>query len=309
MNEQPKKRGIVVGQLLRRAWVRLVGWGSTISHLVGYATGGLRQRFGGWWQKTGLKMVARGLARLAALILLGVMAFGVVNYTYKMYSFRQPFLEPQLEQGISLDLESVLPGKDMVHQGGQEEPSPVTDKSVSHLTLGPEVAELFPIGSEAVDPGIEAMAASTGSREGLSTGVDVTTSRIQVNPANMIWPTQGQVKVGYGWVRHPVYRDWRFHPGIELSTPTNAPALAVMDGRIEHIQSERTQGLTVTLTHGDDWQTVYRGLAQLRVREGEIVKRGQIIGIVGLGEDSQHGRLLFEIRQGDTPLEPRMYLP
>ena len=82
-----------------------------------------------------------------------------------------------------------------------------------------------------------------------------------------------------------------------------------MDGRIEHIQSERTQGLTVTLTHGDDWQTVYRGLAQLRVREGEIVKRGQIIGIVGLGEDSQHGRLLFEIRQGDTPLEPRMYLP
>ena len=122
----------------------------------------------------------------------------------------------------------------------QEELPPATDKSVSHLSLGPEVPELFPIGSEAVDPGIEAMAASTGSREGLSTGVDVTTSRIQVNPANMIWPTQGQVKVGYGWVRHPVYRDWRFHPGIELSTPMNAP-VSGHGWTVERIQSERTR--------------------------------------------------------------------
>jgi hypothetical protein len=308
MNEQPRKSRVGGARLLKLAWVRVVGWGSSISNLVYLVVNGLRQRFGAWWKTQGHIAITKGLARLAALVILCVMALGVVNYTYRIYSFRQPLVEPYFEQQIGLDLDSVLP--DTMPEGKQEDPVTVSDQSSDRLTLGPSLEQLFPVANELPDQGLEVIAASIGAREQLSAEVDRTIFQAPVNPANnMIWPTQGQVSVGYGWVRHPVYRDWRFHPGIEISTPFNATVLAVMDGQVQQIQSERVQGLVVVLKHGDGWETVYRGLSQLRIREGETIKRGQIIGIVGAGDDSQHGRLLFEIRQGNTPLEPRMYLP
>ena len=308
MNEQPKKSNNVGGaRLLKLAWVRIIGWGSTISNLVYVVVSSLRRRFGAWWLRAGYTAIAKGLARLAALVILCVMALGVVNYTYRIYSFRQPLIEPQLEQQISLDPNLVLP--DTNKEGNQVEPAEVSGQSSGRLALGPALEQLFPLANDLNDPGIEVIATSVGAREQLSVEADRTVSQPPVNPSNMIWPTQGQVSVGYGWVRHPVYRDWRFHPGIEISTALNASVLAAMDGQVQQIQSERVQGLIVVLTHGDGWETVYRGLSQLRIREGETIKRGQVIGIVGSGDDSQHGRLLFEIRQGNTPLEPRMYLP
>lgn len=308
MNEQPKKSNGVGGiRLLKLVWVRAIGWASSVSNLAYLVVNGLRRRFGSWWQRVGRTAITKGLSRLAALVILCVMALGVVNYTYRMYSFRQPLVEPQLEQRIGLDLDSVLPH--IMNEGKQEEPVQASDQSLARLTLGPSPEQLFPVINDLPDQGVEVISTSVDARKERSAEVDRTISQTPVNPANMIWPTQGQVSVGYGWVRHPVYRDWRFHPGIELSTPLNASVLAVMDGQVQQIQSERVQGLMVILKHGDGWETVYRGLSQLRVREGETTKRGQVIGTVGPGEDSQHGRLLFEIRQGNTPLEPRMYLP
>ncbi|NMB11294.1 MAG: hypothetical protein GX977_03310, partial [Firmicutes bacterium] len=93
MNEQPKKSNNVGGaRLLKLAWVRIIGWGSTISNLVYVVVSSLRRRFGAWWLRAGYTAIAKGLARLAALVILCVMALGVVNYTYRIYSFRQPLI-------------------------------------------------------------------------------------------------------------------------------------------------------------------------------------------------------------------------
>lgn len=308
MSEQPRRSRTGVGRLLKLAWVRIVGWGSTISDFAHYVTGKVRHGFGAWWQRVGYKAVARGLARLAAFVILCVMALGIVNYTYRIYSFRQPFGEPHLEQETSLDFGTKL-SWEVTDEGTEDQPMGVIGQSPHRLSLGPSVTELFPVSTDAPDPGIEVIAPSLDSREQSPAEMDVGSPRISVNPANMIWPAQGQVTIGYGWVRHPIYRDWRFHPGIELSTAVNAPVFAVMDGRIQQVQSERVQGLIVTIAHGDGWQTIYRGLSQLRVGEGEVVKRGQTIGLAGASEASQNGRVVFELRQKDTPLEPRMYLP
>ncbi|NMB47021.1 MAG: M23 family metallopeptidase [Firmicutes bacterium] len=308
MNEQPRKNsGVSGGRLLKLAWVRVIGWGSTISNVLHYAVGGLRRWLGAWWHASGQKVVTRGLVRLAALVIIGVMALGVVNYIYRMYSFRQSFEEPYEEHEFSLDMDSEL--HYTLDESKREEQVQAGGELSGRLVLGSPVTELFPIDAAAPEPDIEAIAISMGSQDEIPARVDAGVSRTPVNPINMLWPAQGQVTVGYGWVRHPIYRDWRFHPGIELSTSANASVSAVMDGRVQQIQSERVQGLAVILNHGDGWETIYRGLSQLRVREGDMVKRGQVIGTVGPSENSQNGRLLFEIRQGNTPLEPRMYLP
>ena len=307
MSEQPKNTGGVGGwRILRLVWVRMVGWGSTISDFLHYTTTRFRSGWGAWWQEAGRRLIVRGLTRLAALVILGVMASAVVNYTYRAYSLRQHWWDPPVEHGAQLGVE-VAP-EVSIPQDVSGLASEQDAELSGRLALGPGAEELFSTNSRDMESGVEVVATSTERFQNLTPGISPE-PRKSVNPANMTWPVQGQVLVGYGWVRHPVYRDWRFHPGVELSTPMHASVQAVMDGRIQQIQSERAQGLVVTIDHGDDWQTVYRGLAQLQVREGQLVKQGQTIGLVGSNEQGQNGRLLFEIRQADTPLEPRMYLP
>ena len=315
MNEQRKKKnGLSTGGLARLMRLKVVGWVRAVGNLLHYAAGSLSRRLSLWWQKAGRKMVVKGFVRLAVVAVFCVMAFGLVNYSYRMYSFRQPLGQPSVDQEISLDLRAVKPEpgeKDLLEETVVDDDSEESETKLSgRIALGPPPEELFAGEGAAPSEGdIEVVAAAVGSREERLGGADAAASRPQANPANMIWPVSGQVAVGYGWVRHPVYRDWRFHPGIELATAPGAQVAAVMDGRVRQIQSEWTQGLSVTVDHGDGWETTYRGLSQLRVSEGAVVRRGQIIGTVGPGSSNQTGRLVFEIRHGDTPLEPRMYLP
>ncbi len=316
MNEPRKKRNSLnAGRLARTIRVRVVGWGRAIGNLFHYAAHGIRSRLSQWWQKAGRKMVVKAFARLAVVAVFCVMAFGLVNYSYRMHSFRQPLGPANVQQEISLDLRTAGPEStekepEGLEKAGIEGTSAGSEASLSgRIALGPPPDELFSDGEAAPPDGdVEVIAAAVGSRGEMQGEVGAEVSIPQVNPASMIWPVSGQVAVGYGWVRHPVYRDWRFHPGIELTTAPKAQVAAAMDGRVRRIQSERIQGLSVTIDHGDGWETTYRGLSQLRVSEGAAVRRGQIIGTVGAGS-GQTGRLVFEIRHGGTPLEPRMYLP
>ena len=54
-------------------------------------------------------MVVKGFVRLAVVAVFCVMAFGLVNYSYRMYSFRQPLGQPSVEQEINLGLGTVRP--------------------------------------------------------------------------------------------------------------------------------------------------------------------------------------------------------
>lgn len=307
MNEQSKRNdGTGSRRTLRTIWVRIVGWGSTITDFIHYATSRLGNRWGTWWRGSGRQLLIRGTVRLVLLVFLGFIASTVVNYTYQAYSLRQ-----YKDLGIEYRLDTkVEPEIEMAN----DTPSKVKELDTAlsgRVTLGPEVEGLTTrpqdhnsqLGVEVAATAADRLRSATPGALGMGTD-----GRVPVNPTNMIWPVQGQVLVGYGWVRHPVYRDWRFHPGVEFSTPLHASVQAVMEGRVLKIQSERIQGLVVTIAHGDEWQSVYRGLAQLQVQEGQLVKQGQSLGLVGSGDQGQTGRLIFEIHQGDTPLDPRMYL-
>ncbi|NMB25303.1 MAG: M23 family metallopeptidase [Firmicutes bacterium] len=309
MNEQSKRNDGTGGRRTPRTiWVRIVGWGSTISDFLHYVASRLRNRWGTWWQEVGRQSLIRGTVRLAFLVLLGFMASAVVNYTYRAYSLRQ-YRDLGIEYRLGAEMEPEI----KMASDDLGEPTGLDTASSGRVELGPKAEGLAAKSEDYTPPesGVEVVATTADRFRSATPGASGMGSdgRVAVNPAQMTWPVQGQVLVGYGWVRHPVYRDWRFHPGVEFSTPLHASVQAVMEGRVLKVQSERIQGLVVTIAHGDDWQSVYRGLAQLQVQEGQLVKQGQSLGLVGSSDQGQTGRLIFEIRQGGTPLDPRMYLP
>ena len=303
MNEQPRKNsGGGVGPLLKSIWVRVVGWGSTISDLVHY----VGRRWSQWWRQAGLRLIAKGLARLAVLVIMGILAAGVVNYTYRVYSLRQYSWPSPIEYGEEFGIGET---QDNLSEVGDHLAVQPDEEPSNRLSLGPSPQDMFSAGQSYDEEGLEVIAVPGDRTESPLADSTPSISRRPFSPTDTIWPAKGQVTVGYGWIRHPLYRDWRFHPGLELSTPLNSSVQAVTDGRVQRIQSERNRGLVVTIGHEDGWETIYGGLAQLTVGEGDTVQKGQVIGLTGSIDQGESGRLIFEIRKDSIPLEPRTYLP
>lgn len=97
--------------------------------------------------------------------------------------------------------------------------------------------------------------------------------------------------------------------GIDYATPLGTPFRAVADGVVTRSAYLRGYGQMVMLQHGP-YTTLYAHANGLRVAQGQAVKRGDTLGLVGntgLAE-SEAARLHFEIRYNNTPQDPDEWL-
>jgi len=102
----------------------------------------------------------------------------------------------------------------------------------------------------------------------------------------------------FGWRRHPITGDHRFHAGTDLAAPLGTPVLAAYAGRVVLADWLGGYGLAVALEHGKgSQQTLYAHLSQLFVRPGDVIKQGEVIGRVGSTGNSTGPHLHFELRQ------------
>lgn len=126
-----------------------------------------------------------------------------------------------------------------------------------------------------------------------------------------LWPVKGEVSSGYGWRKSP-FGDERmeFHTGIDIVAKAGTPIRSPADGRVVKVWYDRALGLTIRIRHGYGIETLYGHLSKVLVREGEEVKRGQVIGLVGnTGNRSTGPHLHYEVRVGGRPVNPLHYLP
>ena len=89
-----------------------------------------------------------------------------------------------------------------------------------------------------------------------------------------------------------------FNEGIDISARPKAPVVAPFDGLVTFYGWEATQGWVLSLTHGHGLVTSYGQLEAIFVQEGQYVKRGEKIGMLGLG-DQKGPHLHFETRLND----------
>ncbi len=104
--------------------------------------------------------------------------------------------------------------------------------------------------------------------------------------------------LGYGWY-FPTGRDQPvFHTGMDLAAAINSPVLAVGEGTIAFAGQQGAYGNLVVINHQQGYQTRYAQLASIKVKAGQTVKRGTLIGTVGkTGTPSSSApHLHFEVR-------------
>lgn len=117
-------------------------------------------------------------------------------------------------------------------------------------------------------------------------------------------PVDGPIVSGFGYRFHPIFRRVKFHYGIDISAPSGTPIRAAADGVVVFAGWRRAYGNTVILDHGNGLATLYAHCSRLLVSEGEVVKQGQVIALVGSTGLSTGTHLHFEVRRYGEPINP-----
>lgn len=107
---------------------------------------------------------------------------------------------------------------------------------------------------------------------------------------------------------HPILNYSRPHEGIDLSAPEGTPVEATANGRVAFAGVDGGYGRLVEIDHGFGYQTRYAHLSAIRVRVGEKVARGQVIGEVGQTGLATAPNLHYEVRVRGQAVNPKSYL-
>ena len=110
-------------------------------------------------------------------------------------------------------------------------------------------------------------------------------------------------------VRHdPITKQGRMHSGVDFVGAANTPIHSTGDGIvITASYSASGYGNQVIIDHGFGYKTRYAHMNRITVKEGERVKRGQIIGAMGSTGRSTGTHLHYEVLVKNHPVDPLLY--
>lgn len=112
---------------------------------------------------------------------------------------------------------------------------------------------------------------------------------------------------GYGYRIDPIYHVRRFHAGMDFAAPTGTDIFATGNGKVLSAGWEQGFGLCVKIDHGYNYMTLYAHMSKIMVRQGQNVKRGEVIGLVGNTGKSTAPHLHYEVHLRGKPQDPRNY--
>jgi murein DD-endopeptidase MepM/ murein hydrolase activator NlpD len=115
-------------------------------------------------------------------------------------------------------------------------------------------------------------------------------------------PFKGVVTSHYGW------RDGRIHKGIDIDLNKGDKVCAAFDGKVRFAKRQGGFGNVVILMHPNGLETVYAHLSRIKVKEGDVVLSGQIIGLGGNTGHSSGSHLHFELRYKGHALNPATFI-
>lgn len=124
-------------------------------------------------------------------------------------------------------------------------------------------------------------------------------------------PREGEYHISspFGARIDPVFGDIRFHKGQDLGSDRGKPVYATGDGVVEIAGYHNNgYGNEVLLNHDYGFKTRYAHLDSIFVKEGTMVKRGQVLGLVGSTGKSTGPHLHYEVYYMDKPVNPMKFL-
>jgi len=124
-----------------------------------------------------------------------------------------------------------------------------------------------------------------------------------------IWPVEGKITSFFGSRAQPWAQEKQdFHKGLDIAAKKETPVRATASGIVKLAQWAGGYGKLVVIKHGHGFVTLYAHNSQLAVKQGQQVKRGQVIAYVGSTGTATGAHLHYEVRINGKTVNPLHYM-
>jgi murein DD-endopeptidase MepM/ murein hydrolase activator NlpD len=131
---------------------------------------------------------------------------------------------------------------------------------------------------------------------------------VAATTAPTLWPVMGPITGAFGARIDPFNGEGAFHAGVDISCRYGQPIMAPADGVVTYAGFYSGYGRMIVVDHGNGISTRYGHLSGFAVTDGQSLRKGEVIGYVGMSGRSTGAHLHYEVRIHDTPVNPYKYL-
>jgi murein DD-endopeptidase MepM/ murein hydrolase activator NlpD len=151
-----------------------------------------------------------------------------------------------------------------------------------------------------------AVKAQTDGFKSIITYFEEQTSLLASTPA--IRPVLGSVTSTFGYRTSPFSGLREFHKGYDIASNHGAPIVATANGTVSLAEFNGLFGNTIAINHGHGMVTRYSHASKLLKKPGTLVKRGEIIALVGDTGRSTGPHVHYEVHLNGIPVNPENYM-
>lgn len=122
-------------------------------------------------------------------------------------------------------------------------------------------------------------------------------------------PVHGEITSEYGNRTNPVSGEYLMHSGVDIAADTGEEIRAAYSGIVSEVGSNSVGGNYISLVHRDGSETLYCHCSKIIAEEGDVIRAGETIALVGSTGRSTGPHLHFEVTVNGKTVNPLIYLP
>jgi murein DD-endopeptidase MepM/ murein hydrolase activator NlpD len=114
-----------------------------------------------------------------------------------------------------------------------------------------------------------------------------------------------RIASGFGYRVDPIYKSVKFHAGLDFTAPQGTPIYATANGTVTVAGNTADgYGNHVVINHGYGYETLYGHMVRVKVKSGQRVTRGEVIGWVGSTGKSTGPHCHYEVHKNGQKIDP-----
>jgi murein DD-endopeptidase MepM/ murein hydrolase activator NlpD len=121
-------------------------------------------------------------------------------------------------------------------------------------------------------------------------------------------PVAGLVTASYGYRRSPFTGQREVHEGLDIAAPYGTPVIAAADGIVTFVGPLAAYGHVVFVNHSHGFATFYAHNSRYRVKEGQAVRRGEVLAYVGTSGRTTGPHVHYEVHVNGSIVNPLKYI-
>jgi murein DD-endopeptidase MepM/ murein hydrolase activator NlpD len=119
---------------------------------------------------------------------------------------------------------------------------------------------------------------------------------------------RGWISSPFGWRVDPINGQKAFHAGVDFAGRRKSDVMAIAGGVVTFAGEKDSYGRMIEISHGKGLLTRYGHHEALMVEVGDVVRKGELIGLMGSSGRSTGSHLHFEVEHNGAPVDPNPYL-